>query len=314
MEATNYLLPRLDPNQGCTKATCEASQSIYGYEPNLAATVIFLILFATSGLIHLWQGITTRTYFFSIAMAIGCLASVIGYIAKILLHDDPFSDIGFKMSVVVLTFAPAFFAAGIYYTLKHICLTFGSSFSRLRPSMYTTVFISCDLFSIVLQAIGGGLASASTSMTILRVGDNVMIAGLAFQVATMVAFGALAADYGLAVRRNRSSLNSKTEELRDSLRFKLFLAALWIAYLCVLVRCCYRLAELAKGWSEDNEILRNEDLFIGLDSVTCGIATLILNFWHPGWCFPKEQQEIAEKISSTNDSSDLEAVVGTDFR
>lgn len=112
------LLPRLDPNQGCTKATCDASKSIYGYEPDLAATIIFLVVFAASGALHLWQGIATRTYFFSIAMAIGCLASVFGYVAKLLLHNDPFSDVGFKMSVVVLTFAPAFFAAGIYFTLK----------------------------------------------------------------------------------------------------------------------------------------------------------------------------------------------------
>lgn len=118
METFTHLLRRLDPNQGCTKATCNASQSIYGYEPSLAATIVFLVVFAVSGSVHLWQGIRTRTYFFSIAMAIGCLASAIGYIAKVLLHNDPFSDLGFKMSVVVLTFAPAFFAAGIYYTLK----------------------------------------------------------------------------------------------------------------------------------------------------------------------------------------------------
>lgn len=118
MESITHLSPRLDPNQGCTKATCDATQSIYGYEPDLVATIIFLVVFTASGLAHLWQGFKTRTYFFSIAMAIGCLASVIGYIAKLLLHNDPFSDLGFKMSVVVLTFAPAFFAAGIYYTLK----------------------------------------------------------------------------------------------------------------------------------------------------------------------------------------------------
>lgn len=118
MDSTAHLLPRLDPNLGCSKETCEISKSVYGYEPNLVATIIFLAVFATSGVIHVWQGIRTRTYFFSITMAIGCMASAIGYIAGILLHKDPFSQIGFKMKVVVLTFAPAFYAAAIYYTLK----------------------------------------------------------------------------------------------------------------------------------------------------------------------------------------------------
>ncbi|KAF7198432.1 Efflux pump himE [Pseudocercospora fuligena] len=313
MDTSTHLLRRLDPNQGCTKSTCDASQSIYGYAPNLAATIIFLILFAVSGLTYIYQGLRSRTYFFSSAMFIGCFAQVLGYIAKLLLHADPFSDIGFKLSVVVLTFAPAFYAAGIYYTLKHICLTFGPTFSRLRPAMYTWIFISCDVFSIILQAIGGGIASASSTTTILRVGDNVMITGLAVQVATMIAFAILAADYGFAVRRNKHRLNPETETLRSSRKFKLFLIALWIAYLCILIRCAYRLAELAKGWGPQNEILRMEGLFIGLDSVPCGIASVLLNVWHPGWCFPREKQDVSES-EKVGSGSDEESGVGMDAK
>lgn len=71
-----------------------------------------------------------------------------------------------------------------------------------------------------------------------------------------------------------------------------------------------RLAELAKGWSDDNEILRNEGLFIGLDSVACGIATVILNVWHPGWCFPKRLQDNAARPAS----DDEEAVMHTETK
>lgn len=244
----NSLIPRADPNQGCTPSTCDASQSVYGYKPSLAATLFFLILFVLSGIAYIWQGCRRRTIFFTCAMVLGCVSEILGYVAKMLLWDDPFSDTGFKMSVVLLTFAPAFYAAGIYYTLKHICLTFGSSFSRLRPQLYTYIFISCDVFSILLQAIGGALASAAEDDTLLKVGDNVMITGLATQVFTLLVFGILAADYALAVYRNRANLNQATVDLRRSLRFKLFLAALWIAYFAILIRCCYRVAELCKGW------------------------------------------------------------------
>lgn len=37
-----------------------------------------------------------------------------------MLHNDPFSDSGFKLQIVLLTLAPAFFAAGIYLQLKHL--------------------------------------------------------------------------------------------------------------------------------------------------------------------------------------------------
>jgi len=59
-----------------------------------------------------------------------------------------------------------------------------------------------------------------------------------------------------------------------------------------------------------NNILRTQSLFIGLDSVPCAIASVILNIWHPGWCFPKvaEQQVLdAEKRLSGNSSSEEES-------
>ena len=244
----HLLLPRADPNRGCTKTTCPSSQSVYGYQPSLGATLFFLILFTLSSLTYIYQSTRRRTIFFTCAMVLGCFSEILGYVAKMLLWSDPFSDTGFKMSVVLLTFAPAFYAAGIYYTLKHICITFGSSFSRLRPQLYTYIFISCDVFSIVLQAVGGALASAAEDDALLEAGDNVMITGLATQVFTLVVFGLLAGDYALAVYRNRANLNAATADLRRSLRFKLFLVALWVAYFAILIRCCYRVAELCKGW------------------------------------------------------------------
>lgn len=295
---------RLDPNQGCTKSTCPVSDPIYDYTPSLAATIIFLVLFALSGITHTWQGIRYRSWFFASVMVIGCTAEVLGYVAKLMLWNDPFSSTGFQLNVVVLTFAPAFYSAGIYYTLKHITLTFGPSFSRLHPSLYTWVFISCDLLSIILQAVGGGTASAAKNNSVLRIGDDITIAGLVSQVFTLVVFGLCTLDYAIAVRQNSTALVPETVDLRRSLRFKLFLAALVLSYLTILLRCAYRVAELAKGWGPDNDILRNQSLFIGLDSVPCVIATLVLNVWHPGSCFPKHKE--AEARKSTVMSSDEE--------
>ncbi|KAK4548245.1 hypothetical protein LTR36_010115 [Oleoguttula mirabilis] len=310
MDAFAHILARGNENGDCTQSTCPVSESIYGYRPDLGATIFFLVVFTLSGSIYIWQGVRTKTWVFSIAMVLGSMSEAMGYVAKLLLWKDPFSDPGFKMSVVLLTFAPAFYAAGVYYTLKHICLTFGANFSRLRPANYTKIFITCDIFSISLQAAGGALASASTTDSILTAGQDVMIAGLAFQVLTLVVFGMFAADYGYAIYRNRAQLNPATVELRRSLRFRLFIIALWVAYFAILIRCAYRVAELAGGWI-DNPILRAQGLFIGLDSVPIALAALILNIWHPGWCFPKEQQDVShqtEKLASVA-SSDAEAQI-----
>lgn len=306
MSNLSHLLPRADPNRGCTLETCEPSQSVYGYRANLAATVFFLILFFLSTITYMAQGLYLRrtAWFFAAAMCLGGLSETLGYVAKMLLWNDPFSDTGFKMSVVLLTFAPAFYAAGVYYTLKHICLTFSPELSRLKPKYYTWIFISCDSLAIILQAVGGAISSATDSMTILDVGTNVMIAGLAFQVFTLCVFGLLAADYGLSCYRHRDRLNPSTTTLRNSLRFRLFLAALWLAYFGILIRCAYRVAELVQGWV-NNPILRDEGLFIGLDSVACGVAAVVLNIFHPGWCFPKETKRSARQVEKKlgNESS-----------
>lgn len=93
-----------------------------------------------------------------------------------MLWNNPFSGTGFKLNIVLLTFAPAFFTAGIYLLLKQFCLVFGPQFSRLKPKFYTYIFISCDVLSIALQGAGGGIsAGADDGSSALQTGVDVMI-------------------------------------------------------------------------------------------------------------------------------------------
>lgn len=203
-----------------------------------------------------------------------------------MLHNDPFSDVGFKLNIVCLTLAPAFLSAGIYLLLKQLCLTFGPQSSRLAPKLYTWIFISCDILSIILQGAGGALsAAAEDGSNLLNIGVDVMIAGLSFQVFTLFVFALLAGDFFLRVRKNRQNLPSITAALRNSLKFKLFLAFSTIAFLCIFTRCNYRIAELSGGWG--NPIMRKEAEFIVLDSVMILIVALLFNVFHPGLCFER---------------------------
>ena len=75
---------------------------------------------------------------------------------------------GFLMQLVCLILAPSFISGAIDLVLTHVVLTFGSEYSRLPATWYTWLFIGLDAFSILLQAIGGGLASVSTLPAALR--------------------------------------------------------------------------------------------------------------------------------------------------
>lgn len=104
----------------CNKDICPATESIIGYAPDKAANLAFLVIFAVSGVIHGVQGVWFKTWSFGVCMFIGGVCEAIGYAGRFMLSDDPFNDSGFKLQAVLLTFAPAFYAAGIYFMLKHL--------------------------------------------------------------------------------------------------------------------------------------------------------------------------------------------------
>lgn len=80
-------------------------------------------------------------------------------------------------------------AGGIYLSLRRIVCAFGKENSRINPETYTRLFIPCDIISLVLQALGGALASeASHQNRSSALGDHIMVAGLAFQALTLAVF------------------------------------------------------------------------------------------------------------------------------
>lgn len=101
--------------------------------------------------------------------------------------------------LICLTIAPAFFTAGIYLCLGRIVAVYGTECSRVKPKTYTYVFVTCDLISLILQAAGGAITSVADDDSTRDKGVNIMIAGLAFQVASIAVFMALASEYGFRV-------------------------------------------------------------------------------------------------------------------
>ncbi|KAF2843217.1 RTA1-domain-containing protein [Patellaria atrata CBS 101060] len=277
--------------EACTLDTCPFDLSYWGYLPSLSANAAFLALFTLSLLLFLFQAALSRRFLgFTFAMVSGCILEVIGYIGRIMSHNNPFQEAGFLMQIVCLTIAPAFLAAGIYLCLSRIVLTFGAENSRIKPLSYPRIFIPCDILSLVLQAAGGGYASARThNDQDPTAGNNIMIAGLAFQVATLFVFILLSCDFAVRTHgRIRSlgraqALDPAHAKLRDSWAFKGFLVSLALSTLCIFTRSVYRVAELSEGWN--GHLINTQRYFIGLEGACVIAAVLVLNAFHPGLCF-----------------------------
>lgn len=129
-----------------------------------------------------------------------------------------------------------------------------------------------------------------------KVGSNIMIAGLAFQVATILAFILCSLDFALrTVRRQRAlggaALDQRPEvrKVRNSRRFKAFLGALSVAALCILWRSAFRVAELSQGW--EGPVMGDQYMFVGFEGILIIVAVVVLNVFHPAFCM-KELLEL----------------------
>ncbi|OJJ40068.1 hypothetical protein ASPWEDRAFT_100378 [Aspergillus wentii DTO 134E9] len=271
----------------CTHVTpeCPVENSTYGYYPNLGGNVFFTVFFGLCGVTQLGLGAYFRSWTMAIALVVGALLEMAGYIGRVLMHSNPWNQGAFKLQIVCLILAPTFIAASIYLTLKHIILYLGPEHSRLKPKLFTWIFIGCDIGSLVLQAAGGGVAAAagSTQQTLLKIGDDIIIAGIAFQVGTMTICGLLGLEFFIRVyRRGPGTPDEKSlENGYQTKSIKTIIIAEVITYFTVLIRCIYRIPEMAGGWG--NPLMQKEDEFLVLDGMMIAIAVVSFTVCHPGF-------------------------------
>ncbi|KAI1069743.1 hypothetical protein LB507_008356 [Fusarium sp. FIESC RH6] len=270
---------------------CRDVPGYYQYTIDLAPNAVFLAIFTSSliGFVVTWI-VTRRGTAFNVALILGLICEVIGYAGRILSWQNRWSENGFLVQICCLTIGPAFIAAGIYLCLRRIVSAFGPENSRLPPEYYTRIFIPCDVVSLVLQALGGAMASiASHQHKSTDTGSNIMIAGLAFQVITILSFIICSIDFTLrTIRRQRAlgeaALDQRPEivKVRNSRWFKSFLVALSLATFCVLWRSAFRVAELSKGW--EGPIMGDQYMFVGFEGILIVVAVVALNIFHPAIC------------------------------
>ena len=112
----------------------------YTYHINLAANITFLAIFSTSlAAISLIWIITRRSTVFTLALALGLLCEILGYVGRILSWVNPWAQEGFIMQLCCLTIGPAFMAASLYLCLRRIVAIMGPQYSRIPPRYYTRI-------------------------------------------------------------------------------------------------------------------------------------------------------------------------------
>ncbi|KAL8818583.1 MAG: hypothetical protein Q9223_002808 [Gallowayella weberi] len=289
----------------------------YGYMPSLAAGVIFVALFGLAFTAHLAQTIISRRWWL-ILFAIGAAGELVGWIARTWASRCAYSSMAFKIQISTLIFSPAFFAAGIYIILGYIIHIFGAHTSPLSAKQYLWVFCTIDFVSLLLQAVGGGMASAAGEEPNgdLKPGTNTMIAGIIFQLVANLVFSGLAASVVVKTyQKGKGLLNvddravsqsnaTKTGAATTTGKLRLLVGATSVSTLALVVRGIYRTIELLQGWR--GHLITTERYFIGLDGALMAIAVLTFVFVNPGRLLPHKGEctgnQNAEKAADGNES------------
>ncbi|OBT81689.1 hypothetical protein VE02_10059 [Pseudogymnoascus sp. 03VT05] len=276
------------PGFVCSLETCDVH--VWGfvhYVPSFGGNLFFLLLIYLYAFVQIWLGFKYRTSSICLCMLAGLGVEGTGYIGRLLLHNNPFYWTYFVLNLVCLTLAPVFFAAAIYLCLGRIVVVVGEEISWLKPRTYTFIFVACDVFSLLIQAIGGIIASVVplTNQKMIDLGTHILVAGLSIQVASLTAFSVIGSEFALRVYKNRDNLNPTHADIYTSKRFKLFLGGLVLATVCIFTRSVFRVAELSGGFQ--GSLANNEVSFMVLDGVMIMITCLAFSVLHPGYGFTR---------------------------
>ncbi|KAF4448820.1 hypothetical protein F53441_7812 [Fusarium austroafricanum] len=251
----------------------------YGYVPATCACIVFCVLFGISTGAHVIQLIQYKAWWCSV-FVVGGLVEIIGWAGRTWSSQCPYNSTAFLMQISTLIIAPVFFTAGVYIILGRLIQIFGRDCSILRPSLYLWIFCTCDVISLVVQAVGGGLASAAVGKVDGNTdpGTHTMVAGVIFQLASMSVFVAFAIDF-LFRSIKQGILKSRKQSAIP------ILSAMTLSLLCIYVRSIYRTIELSEGWM--GYLITHERYFVALDGAMMVIAVAVFNLVHPATFSPQ---------------------------
>lgn len=195
---------------------------------------------------------------------------IAGYVFRILAAKrNPYSVAYFVGQYFCIVVAPVFYSAAIYTLISVMIKRVGRQYSPLPPKLILWVFIVCDVIATVIQITGAALVgTAYSNGKDPNVPNNILLAGLAFQVFSFALFIICFVWF----------LSKAWTALGRDLR--IFSAATFVATLAVYLRTCIRLAETAEGLLEF--LSTHEVIFGCLEFAPIVIAVYIFVYWHPG--------------------------------
>ncbi|KAI0040112.1 RTA1-domain-containing protein, partial [Auriscalpium vulgare] len=280
----------------------------YHYVPTEWITIVFIVFFSISTILHLGQVIRWRIWWLLPTAVLCGLLEIAGWSGRLWSSFNVDSQSAFTMQIVTTIIAPTPLVAANFILLGRIIRRLGPRYSRLGPKLWfadTTIFLTCDIVALVVQGGGGGIASGNSDSD-ARVGGNIMLGGIIFQLVAIICYTALAAEFLLRYVKDKpfERRNAPNQPRgRTNKRMKVMLGGMSLMTLFLLIRSVYRTIELADGWN--GKVISTQVLFNVFDGAMVTLAMYTLNICHPGYLLRQDDSDLdASENSSANDSEE----------
>ena len=242
----------------------------------------------------------------------------------------------------MILLAPSFLAAACYTAFSRVvwfsCPSQALRFKTLWcfPRYITPMFVIFDLFSFVIQLIGGGLISKSydhddssdrsieeSEMKVVS-GRVILVLGLILQLSCYGSFAIIAVRYFIISRKWRK------DDLGDWAMWRKLCWMINIAAGIITLRAIYRTIEIPHDKETGLQYLqRNEWCFWVFDALPILMTLAVFAIWHPGRYLPRtythltldkrraveEKEEIRPaSVMMTGDGEELREFRPEDFK
>jgi len=300
MESSSLLQARQESGVDQTAVPEPETRNPYGYTPDQTVAILILSLFAFSTLLHVGQATAYRMWWLFPTVVLGGIGEILGWTGRLwstknILHETPF-----MIQIATTIFSPTFILAANFIIFGRIINTLGNAYSRLPAKLYSRIFLTCDIISLVVQSVGGGTAAAANTLEDANVGANIMLGGIVFQLFLITLYMALAGEFFTRYHLNKPfpKRENATERVQVSTRSLTMILGLAFNALVLFIRAIYRTIELVDGWN--GRIINTEIYFNVLDGAMVVLAIYTFNFIHPGLFL---ESKLNRKVVTESESS-----------
>lgn len=163
---------------------------MWNFCPNLAASFLFIVLFALTTAIHLGQAIFYKASYSWVIIVSG-VTQALTYIFRTLSIQAPSSFDYYAAWFVLILVAPLWTNAFAYIVFGRMVrnLVPAQKFMRIKGWQYATIFLVFDLVAFVVQVYGAARATASdVPKSTVLMGLHVYMAGVGVQLLFIIIF------------------------------------------------------------------------------------------------------------------------------